>query len=457
MSNGWILVVDDEPDIRSLVSEILVDEGFEVEVAGTVEEAQLQRRRRRFDLVLLDIWMPDGDGISLLKAWAEQGMAHCPVIMMSGHGTVESAVEATRLGAYDFLEKPLSIAKLTLTVTRALEAERLSRENMGLKRKLARAVYPEGSSLMMGQLREQVDRIAQHDTWVLILGEQGVGKQTFARYIHDHSSRAEGPFIEVPVSAMTAAEAAAEIFGLEQGQRVRYGLLEQADGGTLFLDEVSHMDLQTQGRLLTALESQRLTRVGGTESLDIDVRIVASTQEDLRVRVTEGRFRDDFYYRLSVVPLRVPPLREHAEDIPDLLRHYVELLNQQEGLPKRSFSQEAFERLSVYPWPGNVHELRNLVQRLLILGNTPQVTLAEVESALGAQPLALIQSSGQAVMDLKLPLREAREQFEREYFSQQLGQVDGSMTRLAERVGLERTHVYRKLRALGIEPKKTRD
>ena len=457
MSNGWILVVDDEPDIRSLVSEILVDEGFEVEVAGTVEEAQLQRRRRRFDLVLLDIWMPDGDGISLLKAWAEQGMAHCPVIMMSGHGTVESAVEATRLGAYDFLEKPLSIAKLTLTVTRALEAERLSRENIGLKRKLARAVYPEGSSLMMGQLREQVDRIAQHDTWVLIIGEQGVGKQTFARYIHDHSSRSEGPFIEVPVSAMTAAEAAAEIFGLEQGQRVRYGLLEQADGGTLFLDEVSHMDLQTQGRLLTALESQRLTRVGGTESLDIDVRIVASTQEDLRLRVSEGKFRDDFYYRLSVVPLRVPPLREHAEDIPDLLHHYVELLNQQEGLPKRSFSQEACARLSAYPWPGNVHELRNLVQRLLILGNTPEVTLAEVEAALGAQPLALIPSSGQAAMDLKLPLREAREQFEREYFSQQLAQVDGSMTRLAERVGLERTHVYRKLRALGLEPKKTRD
>lgn len=459
MSKTWILIVDDEPDIRTLVSEILEDEGYAVAVAGSVAEAWEQRRQRFFDLILLDIWMPDGDGISLLKEWGEAGTQPCPVIIMSGHGTVESAVEATRLGAYDFLEKPLSIAKLNLTVERALAAERLARENVELRRRMHHAVYPQGSSGVMHALREQIQRIALHDTWVLISGEPGVGKQTFARYLHSQSARTSGPFVEVLVSAMTPDEAAEEIFGLEQGNRIRYGLLEQASGGTLFLDEVTQMDLHTQGRLLGALEGQRMTRVGGTQPIPVNVRVVAATQEDLRAHVAAGAFREDLYYRLSVVPLHVPALREHVEDIPELVEDYVMTLHQQEGLPRRRFGSEAMARLSAHDWPGNVHELRNLVQRLLILGNAVEVSAAEIDAALGLSAQIermpsnpLLPSSTKA-----LSLREAREQFEREFILQQLDQVDGSMTRLAERIGLERTHLYRKLRALGIESRKSRD
>ncbi|MCG5501730.1 sigma-54-dependent transcriptional regulator [Ectothiorhodospira lacustris] len=457
MNEACILVVDDEPDIRTLVQEILEDEGYVVAVAGTVEEAREQRRQRRFDLILLDIWMPDGDGISLLKEWSEAGGQPSPVIMMSGHGSVETAVEATRLGAYDFLEKPLSMAKLTLTVERALEADRLTRENIGLRRRVSRVVHPEGSSAVMQALREQVLRIAQHDTWVLISGEAGVGKQTFARYLHSHSARAARPFVEVPVGAMNADEAAVEIFGQEQGNRIRYGLLEQAAGGVLYLDEVAQMDLHTQGRLLSALESRRMTRVGGSDPIAVNVRVVAATREDLRALVRAGGFREDLYYRLSVVPLRVPPLREHPEDIPELLRHQAEALHQEEGLPLRHFSDAACAHLARYPWPGNIRELRNLVQRLLILGNTDEVDATEAEAALsGRGPLAQ-DCRDTTPVDVELPLREAREQFERDYLLRQMEQVDGHMTRLAERVGLERTHLYRKLRALGIEPKKARE
>jgi DNA-binding NtrC family response regulator len=457
VSESYILVVDDEPDIRGLVQEILEDEGYGVAVAGTVEEAREQRRKRRFDLILLDIWMPDGDGISLLKEWIEAGGQPSPVIMMSGHGTVESAVEATRLGAYDFLEKPLSLAKLTLTVERALEADRLTRENIGLRRRSHNTVEPEGSSTAMQALRDQVNRIAQHDTWVLITGEAGVGKQMFARYLHVCSARAGRPFVEVPVGAMSADEAVVEIFGQEQGHRIRYGLLEQASGGTLFLDEVAQMDLHTQGRLLTALEGQRMTRVGGSDPIAVNVRVVAATQEDLRARVTAGQFREDLYYRLSVVPLHIPPLREHVDDIPELLEHYVHAFHQEEGLPRRHFSGGARARLARHPWPGNIRELRNLVQRLLILGNADEVDAAEVEAALAGIAPQPVESREGLGLNTQLPLREAREQFERDYLLRQLEQVDGHMTRLAERVGLERTHLYRKLRALGIEPKKSRD
>ncbi|SEQ37755.1 DNA-binding transcriptional response regulator, NtrC family, contains REC, AAA-type ATPase, and a Fis-type DNA-binding domains [Ectothiorhodospira magna] len=458
MNEPCILVVDDEPDIRTLVQEILEDEGYTVDVAATVMEAREQRRRRRFDLILLDIWMPDGDGISLLKEWSEAEGQPSPVVMMSGHGSVETAVEATRLGAYDFLEKPLSMAKLTLTVERALEADRLTRENIGLRRRFGTVIQPEGSSPVMQALREQVLRIAQHDTWVLISGEAGVGKQTFARFLHSHSARSAGPFVDVPVGTMNAAEAAVELFGEEEGNRVRYGLLEQAEGGVLYLDEVAQMDPHTQGRLLTALENRRMTRIGGRDAIAVNVRVVAATREDLRALVHAGGFREDLYYRLSVVPLHIPPLREHPQDIPELLRHQVEALHQEEGLPRRHFSEAACALLARYPWPGNIRELRNLVQRLLILGNTEEVDAAEAQTALsGRSPRTGDPLQRERSVDMALPLREAREQFERDYLLRQMAQVDGHMTRLAERVGLERTHLYRKLRALGIEPRKAKE
>ena len=452
MSAPYILVVDDEPDICVLVRDILEDEGYRVEVAGSAEQAKSARREQKPDLLLLDIWLPDIDGITLLKEWSEDGRLPCPVIMMSGHGTVETAVEATRLGAYDFLEKPLSTAKLLLTVERALEAEKLYRENVGLRQQSSPLDEPTGRSEVIQQLREQIKRIAQHQTSVLIIGEPGCGKETFARYLHKCSTRSDGPFVDVGVAAIARENSAQELFGSEENDAVHYGRLEQANGGTLFLDEVGDMDLETQARLLSALETESFLRIGGVEPVRIDVRIVAATRRDLDVDVQNGRFRDDLYYHLNVVPLNLPPLRDHLEDIPELLNYYVDKFVAQEQLPYRHFSVAAQNRLRNYPWPGNVRELKNLVQRLMILGSAEEVSLEEVEAAIGVAPLVVpIVNDTAASMDL--PLREAREQFEKLYLEYQLQISGGSVGKLAKLAGMERTHLYRKLRALGIDPK----
>ena len=453
MSGPYVLVVDDEPDIRMLLRDVLEDEGYEVALAGSVAEAKAARRSRRPDLILLDVWMPDGDGVSLLKEWSDEDGLPCPVVMMSGHGNVETAVDATRLGAYDFIEKPLSIDKLTITLSNALASDRLHRENQGLRRHGVAIADPVGDSLVMQNLRDQVQRMAQHDTWVLISGEAGVGKQTFARYLHARSARRDNPFIVVAVGSLTGEESIAELFGTEQGDRVRFGLLEQAAGGLLFLDEVTEMDQQTQGRLLHALDTQRITRIGGNQPIAVNIRVIAATKDDLGEAVTEGRFREDLYYRLNVLPLKIPPLREHPEDIPALLDYHMTHLHQQEGLPVRRFQAGALERLRRYHWPGNVRELRNFVQRLMILGSGDEVTSEEVERTLSGQTLQEADLD-EASLFPDLPLREAREQFERQYLIHQLERSEGNMTRLAERVGLERTHLYRKFKTLGIDPKK---
>jgi len=453
MSGPYVLVVDDEPDIRMLLRDVLEDEGYEVALAGSVAEAKAARRSRRPDLILLDVWMPDGDGVSLLKEWSDEDGLPCPVVMMSGHGNVETAVDATRLGAYDFIEKPLSIDKLTITLSNALASDRLQRENQGLRRHGAATADPVGNSPVMQNLRDQVQRMAQHDTWVLISGEAGVGKQTFARYLHARSARRDNPFIIVAVGSLTGEESIAELFGTEQGDRIRFGLLEQAAGGLLFLDEVAEMDLQTQGRLLHALDTQRITRIGGNHPIAVNVRVIAATKDDLAEAVSEGRFREDLYYRLNVLPLKIPPLREHPEDIPTLLDYHMMHLHQQEGLPARRFQAGALDRLRRYHWPGNVRELRNFVQRLMILGSGDEVTSDEVERTLSGQTLHEAELD-EASLFPDLPLREAREQFERQYLIHQLERSEGNMTRLAERVGLERTHLYRKFKTLGIDPKK---
>jgi DNA-binding NtrC family response regulator len=333
MSATHILVVDDEPDIRETVQDILEDEGYAVTSAENGEAARHALRDRRPDLMLLDIWMPDLDGISLLKEWDEDEGLPCPVIMMSGHGNVETAVEATRLGAYDFLEKPLSMAKLLLTVERALEADKLERENVGLRRRAPLVQEPAGRSAAMQRLREQVKRIAQHDTWVLITGEPGSGRETFARFLHSQSARRERPFVDLGVSAITRGNAARELFGSEGDGHLHYGSLEQAAGGTLLLDEVADMDLEVQGQLLGALDTGSFLRVGGSDPVTIDVRIIAATSRDLKEEVRAGTFREDLFYHLNVVPLQVPPLREHAEDIPDLLSFYVDYFATHEKLP----------------------------------------------------------------------------------------------------------------------------
>jgi two-component system nitrogen regulation response regulator NtrX len=337
MGAPHILVVDDEPDIRESVRDILEDENFSVATAENAAAARQALRDRRPDLILLDIWMPDLDGISLLKEWAEGRGLVCPVIMMSGHGTVETAVEATRLGAYDFLEKPLSLAKLLLTVQRALEADRLVQENVGLKRRAAPVIDPIGHSAVIQRLRQQVKRVAQHDTWVLISGEPGSGRETFARYLHAHSSRKDRPFIDVAVSAISKGNAALELFGSERGGVTQYGRLEQASGGTLFLDEVADMDLEAQAQLVGALDTGSFMRVGGSAPVNIDVRVIAATQRDLHKAVEAGAFREDLFYQLNVVPLVVPPLRDHREDIPELIDSAVDHFVGQEKLPYRRF------------------------------------------------------------------------------------------------------------------------
>lgn len=451
MQKKTILVVDDEPDIRQLLQEILEDEDYTVYVAEHAESARRLRLEHKPDLIMLDIWMPDEDGISLLKDWLKDDEL-CPVIMMSGHATVETAVEATRLGAYDFLEKPLSMAKLLVTVERALETAQLRRENLGLRRRMEVPVEPIGKSLVMEKLRDQVKRLAQHDARVLLLGEPGSGKETLARYLHANSPRREGPFIDVGVGTIASAHSAIEFFGRVDGETVQHGLLEQAHGGTLFLDEVAHMEPETQVRLMSALESNSFSRVGGSELLHVDVRIIASTCKSLEEEVRAGRFRAELYYLLNVVALKVPSLSEHSEDIPDLLKFYVDYFVSREKLPFRTFPVAVQNFLRNYPWHGNIRELKNLVQRLLILGSGEEVELDEVKAAVGEPVVQAQRLMMEQQPDFyNLPLKEARERFEKAYLEFHLDKYAGSVAKLSAAIGLERTHLYRKLNSLGIK------
>jgi len=452
MTSRHILVVDDEPDIRNLVQEVLEDEGYSVATAEGGDAARKARRLRRPDLILLDIWMEDVDGITLLREWSENNGLTCPVVMMSGHGTVETAVEATRLGAYDFIEKPISLAKLLLTIERAFESERLQRENVDLREHATPRVEPQGRSTVIMQLREQAKKLAQHNSWVLISGEAGAGKGTFARYIHNQSSRCDGPFVEIAVGSISEDNSAAELFGTEDGEAVHYGRLEQANGGTLCIGDIADMDLQTQARLLSVFQTGSFTRLGGSEDVEVDLRVIATTQRNLEEEVAAGRFRDDLFYHLNVVPLQIPALRDHADDVHELLDYYINYLVTHERLSYRHFTVAAQNRLRNYDWPGNIRELKNLVQRLLILGSGENIEVAEVEQAISSQ-----RGSDQAaapVLPFDLPLREAREKFEHDYLLHQLMESGGSIGKLAKRVGMERTHLYRKLRALGINHKK---
>ena len=446
----YILVVDDEQDIRQLVSEILEDEGYEVAMAQNAAEAQKLKLQRPPHRILLDIWMPDCDGITLLREWVAEDDGLCPVIMMSGHASVESAVEATRLGAYDFLEKPLSLAKLLLIVERALETSSLQRENAGLKQQLMIGVDPIGKSAVVERTKDKVKRLAQHDARVLFVGEAGVGKEMFARYLHNNSPRREGAFIDVSVGSISPENAAVEFFGREENGRIYRGLLEQAHRGTLFLGEIGGMDPETQARLLSALESSSFLRVGGSQTVRVDVRVVASTRMALDEEVNQGRFRQDLYYLLNEVTLEVHTLREHSEDVPNLLNFYVDHFVVHEKLPFRRFSMASQNYLRNYSWPGNVRELRNLVQRLMILGAGDDIELDEVKAALGS--IAEQPKLGTNVPEFfNLPLKEARDHFEKSYLEYHFEKNGGSVAKLASAIGMERTHLYRKLHSLKIK------
>ncbi len=448
MSTPQILVVDDELEIRSLLKEILTDEGYDVAVAADAQEARDSRTQKDPDLVLLDIWMPDTDGISLLREWSRQEGMACPVVMMSGHGTVDTAVEATRLGAFDYIEKPISLANLLRTVERALKEGR-DKLKPAVRQLVPPLAAPVGKSQVMKVLRDQVRKLASYETPVLVTGEPGTGREAFARYIHSLSPRAAGPFVPLVAGSLTRENAESQVLGNERDDEIQVGYLEQAAGGVLFINELGDLSQHAQKVLLSALEQNGFMRASGKDRIRLDIRIISSAAPGFQQLAGHGAFRQDLLAHLNVVPLRIPPLREYAEDVPDLLRYYVDKLVDNENLPFRRFSVAAQNRLRNYPWPGNVRELKNIVQRLLVLDAADEVSLEEIEAALA------VESSEDAPLVkqdlLALPLREAREQFEKAYLTQQLMLCGGKVGALAKRVGMERTHLYRKLKQLGVE------
>lgn len=460
-----ILVVDDEQDIRTLLEEILCEEGYQVDIAANAAQARSARLRQSPDLVLLDIWMPDVDGITLLREWSAHATNGCPVVMMSGHGTVETAVEATRLGAFDFVEKPLSLAKLLRTVERALEAGKRRRQSGKLS--APGLMAPVGKSKAMQQLRAELQQVAASPSGVMLIGEPGTGREAFARYLHEQSPRASRPFIALVASTLREADTDVQLFGREDEGRSQPGLLEQADGGTLFINELEDLPPSAQRYLLGVFESGRFTRLGGAQPVNFEARVVCSATPGVESRsgaptpllprpVPEGTptfppstLRRDLLGQLNSVVVRVPPLREYAEDVPELLRYYVDRAVDIEGLSFRRFNVAAQNRLRNYPWPDNLREVKNMVHRLLLEGGSEEIRLEDIERELAVQ-----KQGGEPLVKqdlLAMPLREAREQFERAYLQEQLSLCGGKVGQLAKRVGMERTHLYRKLRTLGVD------
>jgi DNA-binding NtrC family response regulator len=447
MRNPHVLVIDDEADICASIKDILTDENYVVAVAANASEAQAARANHKFDLILLDIWMPDTDGITLLREWSEAGEMNCPVVIMSGHGTVDTAVEATRLGAFDFVEKPLSLAKLLRTVEAALDSA--GKQSKAARSLLPSLLAPVGRSALMKGLRERVQQYARHEGSVLMSGEPGTGRGAFARYMHGLSRRADEPLTTLSAASITESNYEEQLLGSVHDGEVVAGAFERASGGILVIDELADLSASAQRVLFGVLESGSFTPIGGTAPVKLDVRVVATVGPDYEARIVAGELRRDLVSHLSELMLRVPPLREYAEDVPELLTYYVDRLIDSEGLTFRRFSVAAQNRLRHYPWPDNVRELKNLVRRLLLSGKNSDITLEEVEAEISAGVPATETLVKQDL--LALPLREAREQFERAYLRQQLELCGGKVGQLAKRVGMERTHLYRKLRSLGVD------
>ncbi|MGD8566750.1 MAG: sigma-54 dependent transcriptional regulator [Gammaproteobacteria bacterium] len=453
-----ILVVDDEPDIRRLVKEILEDENYSVAVAKDGGSARDAIKSRAPDLVLLDIWMPDVDGITLLKEFLEMHHLRCPVIMMSGHGTVEAAVESTRLGAFDFIEKPLSLSKLLVTVESALQSGKSATSQSITHHDILQPVEIVGKSQTVKNLVTQLDRCAGHDVTVLLIGEPGTGKTRCARYIHSKSGRSNMPYVELRTADMSSRrnrETTELLLGIDNASVSNKGCLEQANGGTVYIDDVAELDDDMQAALYGALTSSSIYRVDGDQPVALDVRIIAATRYDLQQEVRANRFREDLFHCVNAYPLRIPPLRDHSEDVPELLQYYVGVFSDKEKLPYRNFSLAAQNRLRHYAWPGNVLELENIVRRLLMIDGGITIDVTEVDEMLDEVYGALSpdQPDSAIMPQFDLPLRQAREQFEKAYLEFHLKQAHGSVGKVAKLAGMERTHLYRKLRALGIETK----
>ncbi|PZA13741.1 sigma-54-dependent Fis family transcriptional regulator [Rhodopseudomonas palustris] len=450
-----ILIVDDEADIRDLVAGILEDEGFSTRTARDSDSALAEIANRRPNLIFLDIWLQGSklDGLQLLEQ-IKKDHTDVPVVMISGHGNIETAVAAIKRGAYDFIEKPFKSDRLILVATRALETSRLKREVRELKQLAPSASSLVGRSACINQLRQTIERAAKANSRILIVGPSGAGKELAARTLHNSSSRADGPFVVINAAAITPEKMEIELFGVEaNGEHSRKaGALEEAHGGTLFIDEIADMPRETQNKILRVLVEQTFQRCGGTTRVNVDVRIISSTARNLEDEIAAGRFREDLYHRLSVVPIRVPPLSERRDDIPELIEYFMEQISAATGLPRRQIGQDAMAVLQSHVWPGNVRQLRNNVERLMILaGGGPDAVITadmlpqDVGSMVPTMPTG---NNGEHIMGL--PLREAREAFERDYLIAQISRFSGNISRTAEFVGMERSALHRKLKALGV-------
>ncbi len=448
MAQEEILVVDDEEKVLDVLVSILVDGGYRVTTAKSGEEALRQVQRVPPDLAILDIWLPGMDGLQVLEV-LKRLHPDLPVIMISGHGTIETAVKAIKMGAYDFIEKPPDMDRTLLTIRHALDQHRLERENRALREHLERRYEIVGVSEAIRQLKAQILAAAPTNGRVLILGESGTGKELIARAIHQASLRRDKPFVEVNCAAIPEDLIESELFGHERGAFTgaltrRRGKFELADGGTLFLDEVGDMSLKTQAKVLRVLQEQTFERVGGAETIHVDVRVIAASNKDLEEEIWKGAFREDLYYRLNVILFKVPPLRERKQDIPVLAEHFLRLFCQEYGKRDKSLSPEAMDLLVQYAWPGNVRELKNVMERMVIMVPGPVIHADDLLPSLrpkvgrGAEPF----EGGS--------LREARERFEREYILKRLEEHHWNITKTAERLGIERSHLHRKLKAYGI-------
>jgi two-component system nitrogen regulation response regulator NtrX len=451
-----ILIIDDEMDIRELVAGILQDEGFETRTARDSDTALNAISTRRPNLLFLDIWLQGSklDGLQLLDSVKEQN-PDLPVVMISGHGNIETAVSAIKRGAYDFIEKPFKADRLVLVANRALENSRLKREVRDLKQLSPLPTSLIGKSPAINQLRHTIEKVAPTNSRILIVGPSGAGKELTARTIHTASGRADGPFIVINAAAITPERMESELFGVEAANGTndrKVGALEEAHHGTLFIDEIGDMPRETQNKILRVLVDQTFQRVGGSQKVDVDVRIVSSTTRNLEAEIAAGKFREDLFHRLSVVPIRVPPLAERREDISVLVDYFMDQISQATGLPKRQIGEDAMAVLQSHDWPGNVRQLRNNVERLMILagGDADAVISASMlPQDVGAMVPNLPNGNGGEHL-MGLPLRDAREMFEREYLRAQINRFGGNISRTAEFVGMERSALHRKLKALGI-------
>ena len=448
-----ILIVDDEPGVRSSLSGVLRDEGLEVEAVATGEECLDRAARAPVDVIVLDVWLPGIDGLATLQRLRERKV-DAQVVMISGHGNIESAVRAIKMGAFDFVEKPLSLEKTVLVIRNALRQRDLENENRALRARVDRQHVMVGESFAMRHLREQVAMAAPTNGRVLIYGENGTGKELVARTIHQTSRRRNAPFVEVNCAAIPEELIESELFGHAKGAFTgavgdKPGRFEQANTGTIFLDEIGDMSLKTQAKVLRVLQESVMERVGGTQRIRVDVRVLAATNKELPAEIRAGRFREDLYFRLNVIPIFVPPLRDRQDDIPILAEHFMALMAAEDWRRPKRFAPEALSRLQHYAWPGNVRELRNVIERLMIM--VPDETITAQDLAfLGHDGVATVQPAESP--DFSLPLADARERFERDYILQALAANQGNISKTADALGVERSNLYKKMRAFGIAP-----